>query len=177
VATATDDSGYTGRWQLEKVTVTVENVLRGEVRGRSIVFYFYMTLEGTIGGVNSLWFGNRYVFFLTAENGTPRAIRDLARSSIEVGTGRHKSVPLNAGAPLDQRIAVLLLTPGDDDFQPSVFRRVEGGSVSRALNWIGECRTAGLLRALLNNNSSVVKDVAHNELKAWFGTRDPCSDK
>jgi hypothetical protein len=177
VVTATDDNGYTGRWQLEKVTVTPENVLRGRVRGRTIVFYFYMTLEGTIGAVNSLWFGERYVFFLTAENGTPRAIRDLAPSSIEVGTGRHKSVPFNAGAPIEERIAVLLLTPGDDDIRPRVFRRAGVGSVARALSWIGECRTAGLLRALSNDNSRVVRDAARNALKMYFGTRDPCSDK
>ena len=141
------------------------------------MFYFYTSSGGVIGNVNSPWFGDRYVFFLTVENGTLRAIRDFARSGVEVGTGRHESVPLNAGAPIGQRIAVLLLTPGDDDFQPSVFQRVGVGSVSRALRWIGECRTAGLLRAFLNNNSSVVRDVARNQMKMYFAARDPCSDK
>jgi hypothetical protein len=157
----TDDQGNTGPWRLQKVRVRVEGVIKGVHRNPKLEFLFYVWLGGTSGDWNSLREHHRYVFFLTKEKGTIRAVRDYWRSSIEVGSGYH-SIPASARTP-KERIALLLLTPGQD-MQASGFRRTLSRAVSLGVEWLGECRTLRLLSSLRVNGNSVVRESVLDQL-------------
>lgn len=170
--TATDDRGNHGDWQLLRVRTSVENILKGRVEGNLIDFYFYVWLGGAVGDWNALHIADRCVFFLTVSNGVLRAVRDYERSSIEVGTGRHAKTP--AGASIQERIAILLLTPGDN-LEPRRFRRVLLRVVPVVVSWIGPCRTSMLLKPLLQNSARTVAESAREQLAILSAEQDPCS--
>ena len=110
-------------YRLIKVRVTVENVVQGAAStAQPLTFYFYSVyLYGASSEVNRLRNDRRYVFFLNRDKGVLRAVSDVDRSSISVSSGKHNALPLSDKDPPSERIAVLLLTPGDD-MNPSVQR-------------------------------------------------------
>jgi hypothetical protein len=92
----TDDRGNHHGWQLTKASVTIENVLKGQLRQNSLDFFFYLSVTSLSGDWNALDIGGRYVFFLKQEGDLVRAIRDHWRSNIPIGTGRHSVLPLSS---------------------------------------------------------------------------------
>ena len=161
-----DDTGDNGDWQLVKVDTSVENVLKGTVTATSLQLYFYTSLGGTSGDVNSLHVGLRYVFFISEQRGVFRAVRDYWRSSIEVGSGRHTDTH-ESNATIQERIAFLLLTPGTG-VKPKAFAFSLTRAVPLARNWIGPCKTVGLLQALLKYPNVIVENAAREELDTAF---------
>lgn len=172
---ATDDRGNTGEWQLMKVETTVENVLKGAARQRAVSFYFYTWLGGTSGDWNALKPRSRYVFFLVRDYGVLRAVRDFWRSSVEVGSGRHRTLPLDNLSPIQERIGTLLLTLGEDP-DPSQFRRSLPRAVSLAEEWLGPCRTGKLLKALLNSPDVRTAAAAQDQLRTRPEVSNGCTD-
>ena len=156
-------------YRLVQVSITVENVIQGTVKtAQPLTFYFYWPyLYGTTGDVNSLRGDRRYIFFLKQEDGVLRAVWDLMRSNIIVSSGRHNTLPLTEERPLIERIAVMLLTPGDD-LNPSQFSDGLLRSTPFALYYVGSWRTANLLIALLRSPERAVRTGACEELTLTF---------
>jgi len=142
-------------YRLIKVCVTVENVLQGAAStAQPLTFYFYsLYLLGSSGDVNRLREDHRYVLFLKRESDVLRAIWDVMRSNIIVSSGKHNTLPLSDQEPLSERIAVMLLTPGED-MNPIQF----SDGLLRATGFtfvpIGTWRTAKLLISLLQSSDS-----------------------
>jgi hypothetical protein len=151
------------------VEITVENVIRGNIATTEpLTFYFYWPyLLGTSGDVNSLREDWRYVFFLKRDQGVLRAVWDLMRSNIIVGSGRHNSLPLTEAHPLTERIAVMLLTQGDD-VNPERFSNGLLRSTPFAAYYLGRWHTAKLLRSLLQSPEHAVRVGACEELTLSF---------
>jgi hypothetical protein len=109
-----------------KVAADSEAVLKGDVSANTVEFFYYTSLGPVMGDWNDLRVGDRCVFFLTQLDGVLRAVRDFWRSSIEVGTGR-PTLPMAGN--VKERIAALLLTPGDGlepkHFAGAIFRAVD----------------------------------------------------
>lgn len=164
---AQDDQGQSGDWRLTKVETKVEKVLKGATEHSSIHFYFYTTTGGTSGDWNALAIGSRYVFFLSEQNGVLRAVRDYWRSSIEVGSGRHDSLPWKDRLSVQQHIAILLLTPGAN-LKPKTFQFTLMRAVPLAREWLGPCRTVRLLRKLSTYPDQTVQGAARNQLDLQF---------
>ena len=171
---AVDDTGYQGRWQLVRVRTTVEHLLKGAADDRLVCFYFYVSLGPTSGDWNALHAGDRCVFFLTTEHGTPRAIRDHWRSCIEIGTGRHFKLPLTEENSIEERIGALLLTPGDG-LVPERVHRLISQSVTLGEEWLGCCRTRELLVSLSHHRSEDVRAAAVDQLKIRSYDSDDCA--
>ncbi len=164
---AADDQGYRGPWQLVKIEADNDAVLKGDISAKTLEFFYYASLGPVMGDWNDLQIGDRCVFFLIREDGRLRAVRDFWRSSIEVGTGRPTSPmagSVKAGR-VKERIATLLLTPGDG-LEPKRLARGIFRAVPLADEWIGECPTTKLLQNLLKFPSSVVQDAARGQLNS-----------
>jgi hypothetical protein len=168
---ATDDRGNTGEWELLVVNASVQHILRGPIKDASIEFYFWLCAGGKSGDWNALDQGHEYVFLLIRENGVLRAIRDHWRSSIEIGSGSHRTVPPSSNAAIYERIAFLLLTPGLE-LKPRRFERTLQRAVPLADEWIGSCRTAALLQNLLRNGDLTVRRSAGEMLRTCYGGLD-----
>lgn len=160
---ATDDKGYKSTWQMVKVGATVENVLRGAVTTPDVDFYFYTSLGPISGDTNSLNVGDRCVFFLLLHDGVLRAIRDFWRSNMEVGSGKHSSIP-DQNAKTETRIAALLLKPGED-VVPKRFVRYMARSVTLAEELVGQCDTIRLVQDLVRYPASEISQAATAELE------------
>jgi hypothetical protein len=101
--------------QLRKLTVKVENVLRGEAIPDTIIVY-YFTWAGGFDGPRPLgwWDGNRRIFWLRRDSGILRTVCDgwdgCTRS---VQSGAHPHYKPDPERSLDYALADLLLTRGD----------------------------------------------------------------
>src|SRR3989442_763119 len=81
VIAATDDTGDRGDWQLVKVSVASENVLKDNVNTDPLELFYYTSIGPVSGNWNSLHIDDRYVFFLPSEAGVLREVRDFWRSN------------------------------------------------------------------------------------------------
>jgi hypothetical protein len=141
--------------------------------GQTADFYFYMAYGGGLtGDWNLLQSHHRYVFFLMWDRGVLRAVRDFWRTSVEATSGRHRDLPLSSDKPLEERIAVLLLTPGVD-LNPTRFScgLLRASGFSRRL---GQWRTVKLLKELLTNPNRAVRIGACEELTLNYMGQDEC---
>jgi len=109
--------------QLYRVTVHIENVLRGSLRDRNIPVY-YFAYAGTIGGPPGLgmagtggtWhIGDRELFFLRRDSRVLRTICDFSHTCVmPVHTGKHPGFHFEPGKPVADSIVDLLLTRGQN---------------------------------------------------------------
>ena len=169
IVNGTDDHGYSGAWQFMKASVTIENLLKGSVPGRVASFCFYTTSGPTMGDTNNIKIGDRYVLFLVSDAGVLRAVRDLWRSGIEVGTGSH-ALGLEPSGSIQETISTLLLTAGAD-LNPKTFERAIIRSVPFADEWLDHCRVTRLLTVLTQFPNAVVQNAASEQL----AIRDACA--
>jgi hypothetical protein len=176
IVKSVDDQGNRGDWQLQEVQTTVEVVAKGSAAGPFATFYFYTWLGGTTGDWNALHTGDRCIFFLVEDHGVLRAIRDYARSSIEVGGSRRSSLPLSETSPLEDRLAALLLMPGVG-FEPRRFRRTLPRSVPIAEEWVGPCRTMRLLESIVRTTVGLVQSSARDQLLSRYQNADHCAQE
>ncbi len=113
--------------------------------------------------------------FLTRAGGVFRAVRDIWRTNIQVYSGKHAGFPLSPDRPLPERIASLLLTPGDE-LNPSSFGvGLLHGSYFAAVH-LGRWRVANMLKALLSNLHQAIRMGACEELTLHFRGQDECWD-
>jgi hypothetical protein len=171
---ASDDRGYDGKWQLLKVAFTAENVLKGNLDSPRDQFYFYTSLGPVTGDWNALQPGDRCVFFLKSESKVLRSVRDFWRSSIEIGSGRHESLPLQDRTP-QEIIAALLLTPGEG-LNETIFERRLPQAVQLAVEWLGICKTVELLRAALRNPEIRLSNAVSRQIAVLPG-RAECTER
>jgi hypothetical protein len=109
--------------QLYRVTVHVENVLRGNVQGDVAIYYFSGAKGLSIGSSGLLgmttnagsWhLGDRIVFFLRREDGVLRTTCDFRRyCALQVYSGAHPEFRPDASKPLADNLVDLLLTRGE----------------------------------------------------------------
>lgn len=171
---ASDAEGYRGNWQLVKVRTRVENAIKGALAvGKSIDFFFYTSLGPIAGDVNNIRVGDRCVCFLIYKNGVLRAVRDFWRSNIEVGTGSHSRIPSHEATSLEEKIAVLLLTPGEG-LNPRTFQRVIIRSSTIAEEWLGRCKAYRLLERLIDYPDPVVRNAVREQLAIRGFDKDVC---
>jgi hypothetical protein len=158
---------------LIKTTTTIENVLRGQIPGQTADFYFYTNCNGAwMRGWRLPQPHGRYVFFLMWDHGVLRSLRDFRKTAVEVTSGRHKDLPLSSEKLLEERLAVLLLTPGDD-LNPALFSSgllmADGFSGT-----LGRWRTVKMLKALRTNPIRAVRIGACEELTLNYMGQDEC---
>lgn len=156
-------------WSLVKMDIAVENVLRGDLPGREAVFYFWH--DGRSANAGSTHEHERCVFFLTFDHGVLRAVRDEWLSQIEVSSGRHRNLPLSPSSPLEERIAVMLLTPGEAVDATTFGQRLDSGFAERQL---GDWRAAKLLKKLLTDPHREIRVAACEELTRTYWGQDSC---
>jgi hypothetical protein len=108
--------------QLYKVTVQVENVLRGDVERGTVPIFYFANLYASEGpprmgmvGRGGQWrIGDRLIWFLRRDAGVLRTVLDTwAQSAKLVFTGSHVNYQPLPGEPLSQMIVDILLDRGD----------------------------------------------------------------
>ena len=152
-----------GPRQLMRSRLAVENVLQGEAVEGSLEIYYFRTGQAFDAH-------ERYVFFLTLEQGVLRA-----GNAIPVASGLHRTVPLPGRQPAEQ-VSTMLLTPGDG-INAAHFARDLAGSVAFAMSHIGRWQTAKLLKQLAADTRPPIGQSACEQLTAWYWGQDACWDR
>ncbi len=99
-------------WFPVNVHITVENILRGDLKGSSADYTYWLPSGPVAGEWNSLMEGARYVHFLRRDGVGLRAVTDFWPSAIRVTTGRH--LLASQSGNLKETITRLLWQPGVD---------------------------------------------------------------
>jgi hypothetical protein len=159
-------SAEVGPRRLLRARLAVENVLQGDAAEGPVDLYSYAT---------DLAPRERYVFFLTRDRGVLRTVWDHRQSAIAVGSGLHRSLPL-PGRPAAERVAAMLLTPGDGMSAGELARELPG-SVAFAMGHIGRWRTAKLLKRLSSGGAIAIRQSACEQLTEWYWGQDACWDQ
>jgi hypothetical protein len=102
--------------ELGKLGVQVENVLRGDIKSKSISIYFFITTGGYDGprplGLWSL--GDRHVFYVRPDSGVLRLACDIVdHCTIIVRSGAHPSYKSDPTIPVNEAVTDILLTRGE----------------------------------------------------------------
>jgi len=113
--------------QLCRITVRVENVLRGDVNAAVVAIYYLTSIRrgslarmGMTGRGGQWQIGNRSVFFLVRDSGVLRTVYDTwAASTPAVLTGAHPDYKPQPGESISDSIIDILLDRGEgcDDAQ------------------------------------------------------------
>lgn len=109
-------------WTILRRQVRVENVIRGSEPRQVIQVYEFFWTGGASGDWNFTQDGGRYLFPVRLENGRYHVTRDWWRSIWPIRSGRHARLPLDASAPLLERLALLNFWEGPGSLPPSVRR-------------------------------------------------------
>jgi hypothetical protein len=143
---------------LVRVDVQVENVLKGDVSGGDLEYFYFGPSCGTTGPVESPQLGSRSVFFLHREQGRWRTLVDYWRTRIPVLSGRHpdSAVTGTVGTP----VADVLLTPGTEYSAEGLVQALKTDAVFAALDLIGPEHTEKLLQPLQTNHFREVRAAA-----------------
>ena len=139
-----------------RVTILVENVLRGSIRPGPLDYYYLGSVCAITGPVEDPSSPPRSVFFLRKQHGQWRAIEDYWKNRVWVFSGRH-SDDFIRGKTVEEAIPMILLTPGEG-YSPKKFAS-EGlawGS-GPARNLLGEAGVRRLLMPLLEHPDVYVR--------------------
>jgi hypothetical protein len=103
--------------ELRKLGVQVENVLRGDIKSKSISIYYFITTGGYDGppplGYWSL--GERRIFYVRPDSGVLRMACDIVdHCTLPVLSGAHPQYKHDPTEPLDHAIVDILFTRGED---------------------------------------------------------------
>ena len=125
-------------FQLHRLQINVENVLRGELKSGATVPVYYFMFHSTIDGpppLGHLWkLSDRKVFYIRRDAGVLRLACDgWNNCTFRVGTGAHPGFKPSPREPLDATFAEILLTRGtavsDSEFADAVGRY--GGTIPK----------------------------------------------
>jgi hypothetical protein len=138
--------------QLVRISLSVERVLRGDLRGaRTADIYSYRWVKKYIVKGKNVDYDpphGRRVYFLARADGRLRCYQDIYTSFCYVWTGRHERIPPAASVPDD--IARLLLTMGESpDVQAFAEKVSEEIDLARAL--VGRRRALELSLPLVHS--------------------------
>ena len=157
-----------------RVSVSVENVLRGSVTAK-LSFEYLGPNCGTSGPVESPRLGTRSVFFLRKDAGRWRPLADYWMNRIPVYTGRHSNEFL-LGKPIEQAISELLLTAG---IGCSTKQLEEALALSMPISsaLIGLPATDQLLKPYLNHPDLRVRAQACHDLNGSGASTEDCASR
>jgi hypothetical protein len=157
--------------QLCRLTVHVENALRGQLSdGTTAVYYF--TLAGGINGSRPLgqWDGNRRILWLRQDSGVLRTAcdgHDLC--TMPVKSGAHLLYKADPQKPLGYSLADIFFTRGDGTTDADFALGVDWGAPST----VPEPYLFEKLRRLAATEVPVVRDAACKQLSYY---RQKCVD-
>jgi hypothetical protein len=149
--------------QLHKVTVHVENVLKGAIPENTIIVY-YFTFANLNEGWRFLIFHQeptRRVLWLRKDGGLYRTACDWQNCTVRIESGAHPGYRPDPNASMDQTLTDLSLTRGDGLVDDHRFAQEMGHIVGRAGL---DGYTIEKLRHLALTDSSEVKYAACKEL-------------
>jgi hypothetical protein len=160
--------------QLHKVTVHVENVLKGAIPEHTITVY-YFTFATLDQGFRTLIFHRepvRRLLWLRKDGGVYRTACDWQNCTVWVESGAHPGYRPDPSASLDQIKIDLLLTRGEGPVSDHRFAE----EVGRAVELAGmDGYTIEKLRNLALTESSEVKYAACQGL--WIYSHDKIADR
>jgi hypothetical protein len=105
--------------QLTQITLRAEHLLKGEVRGPLVVFYFFTYSEKNVrdpGGfpVYHPAPNQREIFFLKNDHGHLRSVGDVGKAyTLRVWSGYHRNLNVGSNATVPALISFILLTPAE----------------------------------------------------------------
>lgn len=138
--------------QLTRITIDVENVIKGSVTASPVDFLYYIFSPENTRDLARLRYipeiGQRRIFFLTSGKGHLRSIGDVTDYTLRLASGRHGR-DFCYGQEPGCCIARILLTPGESEIDNDAFARslVESEYVAEVLCSPTEAR--GLLQSLV----------------------------
>jgi hypothetical protein len=148
--------------RLVKADVLIENVLKGDVHGRNMAFYFYYPAYGfSLPSLNIIGPHDRAILFLRWDHGALRSVNDVYESCIHLATGSHPDLKVGPQKTVEQAITEACILPGskgDLNRQSWPYLIEHGAHVGEEL--IGSQRTVELLNSLLNYPDYRVKTEA-----------------
>jgi hypothetical protein len=108
--------------QLGRVTVRLENVLRGHIGEAEVPIYYLIgtrqmghTRMGMVGRGGHWQIGDRAIFFLHWDSGVLRTVWDTwAYAAVPVLTGSHPSYKPRPGEPISKSVIDILLDSGQE---------------------------------------------------------------
>ena len=155
---------------LTKVTISVENVLKGNPPAGETVFYLYRVVGG-FNGPKPNWVkvGDRGIFYLTEERGVLRSVHDIWESHTKVFGGQHDAI--SASGDIEAAIAEVVIVPGKD-FDRDEYLHSLADSVE--FLGVGPQRIVPLLETLVSDNDSEMRKYACVALSGFFPWNDDC---
>ena len=171
---SSDEQKYPLR--LQRITIQVENVLKGPAQTGEIAFYRYgwspdQPMTGPWGIVVP---GERDVFFLKTGDGVLRTTVDLYPSHIEVLSGRHVDYKPRPGQSIEESIAEILLTPAED-VRPDAFSQGLRTASAIGIELLGQSGTLRIMKPLLESKESVLRQQACSVMLERFPGQVQCS--
>jgi len=164
--------------RLMKVTLSVEQVIRGSVDNAEVTAFYWAPEVYTHGrALHSPSPGERAVHYLITSNGVLRYVADVMRSTTPVLSGHHRQSPWAAGSNDEVKIVAILLTPGEG-MDVTRFSSNLGTATSDSLWLAGFGGTLPLLDALTESPIWDVKWAACVQLHlGGFEGHDGCIDR
>ncbi len=163
--------------RLVQADVVVENVLKGDVQGKDLTFYYYFPAYGfSLPSVNLLGPGERVIFFLKRDQNVYRSVNDVYASCIHLVTGSHPGLSTGPDKPVEQAIAEACLLPGskrDLDRQHWPYEIAHAARVAGHL--IGPRKTIDLLNTLRSYPDYRVRTAACLAAAEAVPVKDPCN--
>ena len=112
--------------QLTRITIDVETVIKGSVPTNLVTFYYFIFAKENATDLGRPRYipegGQRRIFFLKPENGLLRSVGDVTDYTLGLRSGRHAR-DYCQGENAGGCIGMMLLTPGESDFENDAFAR------------------------------------------------------
>ena len=141
--------------------IRVEGVLEGQYNKEELTFYYYMPAgpysSPPLNMPNTP--GDRGVFYLVSEKGVLRATTDWYLSHTLLQTGRHDISPAINKAEIREKVASLLLVPGDEADYDGFLYRIDD-NVFLALELVPHTRVIEILQSLVRHPDPEVRGKA-----------------
>ncbi|MBI4473447.1 MAG: hypothetical protein HY646_12320 [Acidobacteria bacterium] len=165
--------------RLQKVTLFVEYVLNGNAT-ESLVFYRYAPVPSDLVKVptpDRIFPLERSIFFLVHEGRFLRSAVDVTNSRVPIVSSidlRGSGVPRNL--PVEEQIAYLILTPGDDVDEEAFINRLRLNT-SMIVEMMGLSRTLPFIKSLLKGPSEGISANACLILATYFWGHNECLER
>jgi len=152
--------------QLARVSLRVENVLRGKIPGSQVNYLVYGTAAGHAGpAVNMIpTVGQRVCVFLREDDGTLRSFIDVYQAMVGIHSGRHRTVPPGS---LAEQVSHLLLVPGEE-VSVDTYASQLPNDVHTSVQILGPLKSYRLLELIAGSSVPRVQASACREIYSAF---------
>ncbi len=146
-----------GLLQLFAVSLHVEGVIKGQLNGKLVTFYYYQSANRAWNGPapNIINPGERGIFYLVRDSGVLRATTDAFLSHTNLESGKHIVSPATDGT-LHEAIARLLLLPGER-MDVSAYRSSLHRQKALAIALVGPDQVSKTLQEILKNSDGAIR--------------------